>query len=131
MPYYDVEVDETRHYRVRYRIEADSPKQAALMAEEGCSTHGETDISFEGVLNRGVGLSDVKPVPVFIAVEYDLKYFGGDYHGYGATALMPLDGLTDENLKERFQKQTGHDPAHIVHYTFDEPVDADGNDLEG
>ena len=130
MPYYDVEVDETRHYRVRYRIEADSPQQAVQMAEEGISTHGETDISCEGVLNRGVGLDDITPIPVFIEVEYDLAYHGGDYHGYGEQALLPFDGLTDENLHERFREQTGHDPVHIVHYTFDEPVDADGEGLE-
>jgi hypothetical protein len=129
MPYYDVEVDETRHYRVRYRIEADSPKQAVQMAEEGCSTHGETDISCEGVLNRGVGLSDVTPVPVFVSVEYDLEYYGGDYSGLGEEALLPTEGLTDENLKERFREQTGHDPVHIIHYTFDEPVDANGESL--
>ena len=129
MPFYDVEVDETRHYVMRYRIEADSPEQAVLMAEEGCSTHGEKEISLEGVLNRGVD-SNPALVPTFISVEYDLKYFGGDYHGYGSMALLPLEGLTDENLKKRFKKQTGHDPVHIIHYTFDEPLDADGNALD-
>ncbi len=129
MPFYDVDVDETRHYVMCYRIEADSPEQAVLMAEEGCSTHGEKEISLEGVINRGVD-SNPALVPVFIAVEYDLDYWGGDYDGLGEEALLPIDGLTDDNLKERFQKQTGHDPTHVIHYTFDEPVDANGDELE-
>lgn len=129
MPIYDVEVDETRQYRVRYRLEADSPEQAVKMAEAGNSTHGEKEISCGGVLNRGVGLG-VTLVPIFIEVEYDLSYSGGDYSGYGWSAFLPLEGLTDENLHERFRQQTGHDPIHIVHYSFDEPVGENGKDLE-
>jgi hypothetical protein len=69
------------------------------------------------------------PVPVYVAVEYDLDYFGGDYSGLGEEALLSIEGLTDENLKERFREQTGHDPAHIIHYSFDEAVDANGERL--
>ena len=125
MAFFDVLVDETRHYIMRYRVEADNAKQALSEAERGVS-YSETEVKCNGVLERGVSLCDVTPVPVFIAVEYDLKYYGGDYSGYGEEALMPIEGLTDENLKERFREQTGHDPVHIVHYSFDEPVDANG-----
>ena len=129
MPFSDSLVDETRHYLVRYRIEADNPKQAVLMAEEG-NTHGETDVSFEGVINRGGPSASPPPIPIFIRVEYDLAYSGGDYSGSGQTVKLLLDGLTDENLPERFQQVTGHNPVHIIHYTFDEPVDADGEYLD-
>ena len=128
MPYFDVIVEETRHYTMRYRVEADDERCAAIAAEDGISD-SETEIECHGVLNRGVSLDDIKMVPVFIAVEYDLNYFGGhgDYHGCGEEALLPFDGLTDDNLHERFREQTGHDPTHIVHYTFDDLVDAEGD----
>jgi hypothetical protein len=129
MAFFDVDVDETRHYRMRYRIEADSPEQAILMAEEGNTTQ-EWEDSFEGILNRGVD-SEVTPIPMFFAVEYDLSYFGGDYHGCGEDVFLPAEGLTDENLPERFREKTGHDPVHIVHYCFDEPVDESGESLNG
>lgn len=130
MPYYEVIVEETRHYTMRYLVDADDQRCAAIAAEDGISER-ETLLKEHGVVNRTVSLDDIKQVPVFIAVEYDLKYYGGDYHGYGETALLPFEGLTDDNLHERFRQQTGHDPVHIVHYTFDEPVDADGESLEG
>jgi len=126
MPYFDVIVEETRHYTMRYRLEADNSDQAAIYAEEGFSL-SETELKDHGILNRSVSLDDIKTVPAYIAVEYDLKYHGGDYHGCGEEALLPLEGLDDDNLPEVFRELTGHDPVHIVHYTFDEPVDAEGS----
>jgi len=70
-----------------------------------------------------------------VRVEYDLRYSGGDYQKVGDFAYIPLNiidavrgNLTDdERLKAAFRATTGHDPIHIVHYTFDEVYDENGN----
>lgn len=126
MPYYDVIVEETRHVTMRYRVEADSPEQAASEAEQGISI-SEIEVKDNGILDRSVSLDDIKQIPAFVEVEYDLTYRGGDYHDVGDFVYLPIEGLTDENLSERFQAQTGIDPVHIVHYCFDELYDAGGD----
>lgn len=65
-----------------------------------------------------------------IQVEWDRSYWGGDYSGVGRFAYLPFNGLTDENLPERFREVTGHDPVHIIHYTFDELYDEHGEPIE-
>ena len=71
-----------------------------------------------------------------VRVEYDLNYAGGDYNKVGDFAYIPLDAISaipgrlagDERLKAAFQIITGYNPIHIVHYTFDEVYDQDGNE---
>ena len=71
-----------------------------------------------------------------VRVEYDLNYAGGDYDKVGIFAFIPLAAIGavpgmltgDERLKAAFQIITCCDPIHIVHYTFDEVYDQDGNE---
>ena len=130
MPYFDVDVEETRHYTVRYRILAKDAEQAVEMASDG-ESESEDELRCNGVLGRDVHDNNVILVPAFIRVEYDRNYYGGDYHGVGTFAFLPEDGLTDDNLKDRFKAHTGFDPQHVIHYTFDEIYDGDGDLLEG
>ncbi len=77
-----------------------------------------------------------RPPKACIRVEYDPDYGGGNYSKVGRFAYVPLDAIGavpgsltgDQRLKAAFQIVTGYDPAHIVHYTFDEVYDQDGNE---
>jgi len=69
-----------------------------------------------------------------VRVEYDLDYWGGDYSEVGQFAHIPhevIDRLPgnddDAKLRTAFTVLVG-DPRHIVHYTFDEAYDQDGNE---
>jgi len=69
-----------------------------------------------------------------IRVEYDLNYQGGDYDKVGNFAYIPLDNIDrqsgkdfDKKLKTAFAVLVG-DPIHIVHFTFDQVYDQDGNE---
>ena len=69
-----------------------------------------------------------------VRVEYDLDYWGGDYSKVGQFVYVPhevIDRLPgthiDKKLKTAFTVLVG-DPRHIVHYTFDEVYDQDGNE---
>lgn len=69
-----------------------------------------------------------------VKVEYDLQFTGGEYAGVGQMAYIPLSVIGeaedmdgDERLKWAFEKVTGHNPVHIIHYTYDEIYDAEGN----
>lgn len=68
----------------------------------------------------------------FIRVEYDLDYSGGNYTSVGEFALIPVDelGPNGSGLKKAFEKHTGHNPQHIIHYSMDELYDADDNLIE-
>ena len=75
-----------------------------------------------------------EPPKVCVRVEYDLNYWGGDYSKVGQFAYIPhevIDRLPgkdhDKKLKTAFTVLVG-DPRHIVHYTWDEPTDQDGNE---
>ena len=77
-----------------------------------------------------------KPPKACVRVEYDLDYAGGDYDKVGEFALIPLDAINavpgtltdDERLKAAFRIITGYDPIDVVHYTFDEVYDQQGNE---
>ena len=69
-----------------------------------------------------------------VRVEYDLNFWCGDYSGVGQFAYIPLDAISrlrgkndDKRLRTAFTVLVGN-PEHIIHYTFDEPVDQDGNE---
>jgi hypothetical protein len=75
-----------------------------------------------------------RPPKKCVRVEYDLNFWGGDYSGVGQFAYVPLETIDrlpgddpDGKLKTAFTVLVG-DPRHIVHYTFDEPTDQDGNE---
>lgn len=65
----------------------------------------------------------------FIQVEYDVNYTGGNYSAVGDFAYLEMvDGLCEDSVEERFEKQTGASRENIVSYSFDElyAKDADG-----
>lgn len=64
-------------------------------------------------------------------VEYDPAFTGGEYHGVGQFAYVPLS-LVDEGLspEEAFTRHTGLAAVHMIHYTLDEPVTALGERFE-
>jgi hypothetical protein len=75
-----------------------------------------------------------EPPKKCVRVEYDLNYRGGDYDKVGTFAYIPLDAIDrlpgnspGKKLKTAFTVLVG-DPRHIVHYTFDEVYDQDGNE---
>jgi len=70
--------------------------------------------------------AEVRKTP-HIRVEYDLAYYGGDYSGVGQFVLIP-EGLTFafSGVEEAFEKVTGYNRRHMVHYSTDERFDADG-----
>ena len=75
-----------------------------------------------------------EPPKKCIRIEYDLNYRGGDYDKVGKFAYIPLDNIDrlpgsspGKKLKTAFMVLVG-DPIHIVHYTFDEVYDQDGNE---
>jgi hypothetical protein len=129
MPYFDVDVEETRHYTVKYRVWGKDAADATAKAVNG-ESESEDELRCNGVLQRDVHGEAMK-VPAFVRVEYDRNYYGGDYHGVGDFAFLAEDGLTDDNLKEHFKDQTGFDPRNIISYTFDETYDSDGELLDG
>lgn len=60
-------------------------------------------------------------------IEYDPNYWGGDYNGIGQFAFIP-EGLEFAlgSIEEAFEKVTGVDRQHIVHYSTDERFRPDG-----
>ena len=73
-----------------------------------------------------------------LPVEYDPRYFGGNYSKVGRFAYLPhylvnsSDGNTEQDKIANAAKSCGHSfvPENIVHYNWDEPVDIDGEFLE-
>lgn len=73
------------------------------------------------------------PEGAHFRVEFDLDYWGGDYHGTGDVAYVPFSLLHDARRltpREAFTRHTGHIANHIVHYTLDDLYDAEGNELK-
>ncbi len=54
----------------------------------------------------------MKPIP--FKVEYDLKYYGGEYHSIGSFVIVDAFGWEDVN--RAFEAKTGIDSCHIIHY---------------
>jgi hypothetical protein len=89
----------------------------------------EAYLSFDMVQPKPPG----KPMKC-VRVEYDMDYWGGDYSKVGQFAYIPhevIDRLPgkdqDRKLRTAFAVLVG-DPRHVVHYTWDEPTDQDGNE---
>lgn len=82
---------------------------------------------------------DERPEGACFRVEYDPRYYGGDYSGSGEAAYVSCreyDKLravgVDESpaVRTLFKKATGIDPVHIVHYNVDEQFTEDGDPFE-
>lgn len=70
-----------------------------------------------------------------IRVEWDPKYGGGDYSGVGLFAYLPVEDIEDHldhdaAVKEIFERETGRNPVHIIHYFSDVMYDQEGNEWE-
>ncbi len=63
---------------------------------------------------------------LFIEVEYDLTYYGGDYTQTGDTVLVPLDLCNTLGTEKAFEKFTGYEQQHIVSIREDELYDEEG-----
>ncbi len=76
-------------------------------------------------------LKDVEIPDLFMRVEYDKKFCGGDYSGTGEFVLIPLSlvEVTDD-MDSAFEEKTGLNPVHIIHYSEDELFDAAGEHVE-
>ena len=66
-------------------------------------------------------------------VEWDRGYTGGNYNGAGDIAYVPfklLDGKGEESeqVARAFAAHEGVSSCHIVHYTFDEVYDSEGEE---
>ncbi len=77
----------------------------------------------------------------FLRVEYDPTFFGGEYHGVGEFDLISFDLLDElkrrEGLDDGQAVQVAFVERHptlnclnIIHYTFDEPKNVEGQDSE-
>lgn len=66
-----------------------------------------------------------------IQVEYDKKFFGGDYSLVGDFALVRLsDVYRLGSVEAAFKHTTGIEAVHIIHYSEDELYDADWNPID-
>lgn len=66
-------------------------------------------------------------------VEYDLNFWGGNFTGTGEHAYVPFSLVAPAGrltAEQAFLRHTGIDPAHVIHYTFDETYDAAGQELD-
>jgi hypothetical protein len=63
---------------------------------------------------------------LFLQVEYDVSYTGGDYAGTGVTVLVPAVLADVVGVGEAFRAVTGLDPAHVIHCALDDLYDAEG-----
>lgn len=63
------------------------------------------------------GTQDVIPC---IRVEYDLSFFGGNYDKVGKFAFIAVDKINDCTVEEAFEKQTGINRQHIIHFSTDD-----------
>ena len=77
------------------------------------------------VLNEEV----LRKVPHY-RVEWDIGYWGGDYHGVGNFAYIPAALVyVFGSVEEAFEKFTGNSQAHIINYTTDEEFRSDGTEI--
>lgn len=66
---------------------------------------------------------EVRRIEECIEVEYDEEYSGGNYSGVGKKVMIPwrivdeIGCVSKDDVNEAFQKVTGLNPIHIVHYS--------------
>ena len=87
--------------------------EAAGVPEEEAMKHRQTP----------KGKKAKKKAKTFVQVEYDPNYTGGDYDGVGQFVLVPT-GV--KSIEQAFERMTGLNRKHIVHYCPDELYDKDG-----
>lgn len=63
---------------------------------------------------------------LFVRVEYDPEYTGGDYSGAGRFVLLPAVLVAGFGMRAAFAYVTKLDPVHVVHWCPGELYAADG-----
>ncbi len=69
---------------------------------------------------------DVLVMQPCLEVEYDEEHRGGDYSGVGKKVMLPVSlidemgNISSDEVGSAFNKVTGLDPIHIVHYSNEE-----------
>lgn len=99
--------------------EAKTERLTPMKMAEALDTH-ETDRAFF------MGEECRKDQP-HTAIEFDLKYFGGDYSDTGDFVFIPNDFIDNQpTVEQAFIVWTGHDACHIVTIYLDEEYKSDG-----
>ncbi|QOX80808.1 hypothetical protein FY034_17445 (plasmid) [Trichlorobacter lovleyi] len=65
-----------------------------------------------------------------VRVEYDLSFFGGNYDKVGKFAFIAVDKINDCTVEEAFEKQTGINRQHIIHFSTDDLYSPQGEDFD-
>jgi hypothetical protein len=68
---------------------------------------------------------------LYLKVEFDPAYFGGNYSRTGNFALIPENLVDSVGMSAAFEHMTGHVAANIVHYAEDLRFNADGSPWNG
>lgn len=104
---------------------SDEPK--ILVPLTGHSRQAETP---SGVMEHAPDDRDIDTSGLFVAVEFDRDYFGGDYHGVGDTILIPhnLVRACGGDVPRAFEALTRYDRKHIIHYSENARCDAVGEE---
>ena len=77
----------------------------------------------EGSIGMAEGEYTVEELPeeeeTYIQVEFDLNYWGGDYSSMNSENAYVPYRLVQEcgSVEAAFEQHTGHDHAHIIHYS--------------
>lgn len=114
----------------------------SLYVSEGCGDPANRSDEVHELATRGddlVSLDEhavvalatrIKAAGEYVQVEWDPFHYGGDYDAVGDFAYLPASEVTDENIKEVFERVTGRNPIHIVSYDLDELYDENGDPLD-
>jgi len=63
---------------------------------------------------------------LFLKVEFDRNYSGGDFSGVGEFVLLPVVAVDVAGLHRVFHQVTNLNPNKIVHYSPDDLYNATG-----
>ncbi len=104
-----------------------------FLAEAKCDV-AEADENLRANVNIAFDAFKQEDSRKFFVVEYDKKYFGGDYSDVGNFVYIPLAALDSICLDEQakvnwaFRAKLNLDPQHIIHYNLDELYTRTGDD---
>lgn len=104
--------------------EVDAKEMAQLLMQQG------SDPEFFRLSEKGEDIESNYSEDSYIQFEYDLTFYGGDYSDVGKFAYVPAKLCDDLGFERAFQKHTGYDPCHIIHYSPDELYTAEGDLIE-
>lgn len=113
-------------------IPANNVREAIEIADEMDMLQGQTLLnvriaSKEEIDSYKFLLGNKKP-QLYIKVEYDPQFAGGDYDGVGEFVYIPMEVVDHHNgdVRQAFMQSTGLRPKTIIHYSPDELYTAEG-----